>query len=54
MPKQLFGHAYQFLPRDETLSFEEIVRFVRVLATRGLRKLRLTGASLCCARHCRH
>jgi cyclic pyranopterin phosphate synthase len=33
----------KFGPRDEMLSFEEIVRFVRIAAEIGVRKLRLTG-----------
>ncbi len=33
----------QFKPRDEILSFEEIERFVRVLAGCGVNKVRLTG-----------
>jgi cyclic pyranopterin phosphate synthase len=33
----------QFQPRQEILSFEEIERFVRVVAGLGIRKLRLTG-----------
>ena len=33
----------RFLPREEILSFEEIERFVRVLAPLGVNKLRLTG-----------
>jgi len=33
----------QFCPRDEILSFEEILRFVRVAARLGVNKLRLTG-----------
>src|ERR1700742_922563 len=33
----------QFLPRDELLTFEEITRFVRVVAGQGVNKLRLTG-----------
>jgi cyclic pyranopterin phosphate synthase len=33
----------QFLPRRDILSFEEIVRFVRVVAPLGVNKLRLTG-----------
>ena len=35
------GHAW--LPRDEVLRFEEIVRIVRVMAPSGLRRVRLTG-----------
>jgi cyclic pyranopterin phosphate synthase len=33
----------QFKPRDELLTFEEITRFVRVMAEEGVNKLRLTG-----------
>jgi cyclic pyranopterin phosphate synthase len=33
----------RFRPRDELLTFEEITRFVRVVAELGVRKLRLTG-----------
>ena len=33
----------KFGPREEILSFEEITRFVRVAATMGVRKIRLTG-----------
>src|SRR5262245_58084434 len=33
----------QFKPREELLTFEEIVRFVRVVAKLGVDKLRLTG-----------
>jgi GTP 3',8-cyclase len=33
----------QFKPRNELLTFEEIVRFVRVAAKLGINKLRLTG-----------
>src|SRR6476646_10565894 len=33
----------RFLPRREILSFEEIERFVRVVAPLGINKLRLTG-----------
>lgn len=35
--------SVQFLPRKELLTFEEIERFVRVAATLGIDKLRLTG-----------
>ena len=33
----------RFLPRRDILTFEEIVRFVRVVAPLGIKKLRLTG-----------
>ena len=29
MPAEIFGERYRFLPRDELLTFEEIVRLVR-------------------------
>src|SRR5438128_6004430 len=32
-----------FMPRDELLTFEEIAQFVRVAATLGIDKVRLTG-----------
>ena len=43
MPRSVFDKDYQFLPRDELLSFEEIERVARVFAARGVRKLRITG-----------
>jgi cyclic pyranopterin phosphate synthase len=39
MPEQ----DVQFGPREEILTFEEIERFVRIAATLGVRKVRLTG-----------
>ena len=33
----------QFVPREDILSFEEITRFVRVVAQMGVRRLRVTG-----------
>ena len=43
MPKEVFGRAFRFLPRDQILSYEEITRTVRLLAELGLHKIRLTG-----------
>lgn len=43
MPAEDFGPDHPFLPRDEILSFEEIVRLARVTAGLGVRKIRLTG-----------
>ena len=43
MPKEVFGRDFQFLPRSELLTFEEIVRLARVFAREGVRKLRITG-----------
>jgi cyclic pyranopterin phosphate synthase len=43
MPKEVFGREYQFLPRRELLTFEEIERVARVFVDLGVRKLRITG-----------
>jgi GTP 3',8-cyclase len=43
MPMEVFGAGYVFMPREELLTFEEIVRLVRMLVPLGLGKIRLTG-----------
>ncbi len=43
MPKEVFGSDYQFLHRDQILSFEEITRLARLFHAHGVRKIRLTG-----------
>ena len=43
MPREVFGAGFEFLPRDQVLSFEEITRLARLFAAQGVRKLRLTG-----------
>jgi cyclic pyranopterin phosphate synthase len=43
MPREVFGVDHAFLPRAELLSFEEIARLVRVFASLGVTKVRLTG-----------
>lgn len=43
MPAEIFGERYQFLPRGELLTFEEIARLVRLFARLGVHKVRLTG-----------
>jgi GTP 3',8-cyclase len=43
MPKEVFGRDYQFLPRADLLTFEEIERLARAFAVNGVRKLRITG-----------
>jgi cyclic pyranopterin phosphate synthase len=43
MPSEVFGRDYEFLPRDEILSYEEIRRLAGVFVGLGVRKLRLTG-----------
>ena len=43
MPKGVFNSKYQFLVRDDLLSFEEITRLAQLFVNNGVRKLRLTG-----------
>ncbi len=43
MPKEIFGADYEFLTRDEKLTYEEIARVARIFAERGVNKIRLTG-----------
>lgn len=43
MPKEVFGRDYEFLHRDQLLTFEEIARLSRIFAEHGVRKIRLTG-----------
>ena len=43
MPAELFGEAYEFLPREEILTFEEISRLVAIFAGLGVNKARITG-----------
>lgn len=43
MPKEVFNSKYQFLVRDDLLTFEEITRLASLFARHGVRKLRLTG-----------
>ena len=42
MPKDVFGSDYQFLHRDQILTFEEITRLARLFHEQGVRKIRLT------------
>ena len=43
MPKEVFGRDFQFLSREELLSFEEVERLTRAFHRHGVRKVRLTG-----------
>ena len=43
MPAEIFGEAYQFLPKDEILTFEEIARLSGLFVDLGVNKLRITG-----------
>jgi cyclic pyranopterin phosphate synthase len=43
MPEEVFGARYEFLPKKDILTFEEVARVARVAVSLGVRKLRLTG-----------
>ncbi|NND01204.1 MAG: GTP 3',8-cyclase MoaA [Acidimicrobiia bacterium] len=43
MPKEIFNRDYEFLPRAELLTFEEMAEVARVFAGFGVNKIRLTG-----------
>lgn len=43
MPREHFDEHHEFLPKEDILRFEEIVRVVQALLPHGLRKVRLTG-----------
>jgi GTP 3',8-cyclase len=43
MPREVFGADFQFLDRDELLTFEEIHRLVGVFRSLGVEKVRITG-----------
>ena len=43
MPSEIYGERYQFLPRADLLTFEEITRLTRIFVERGAAKVRLTG-----------
>ena len=43
MPKEVYGEAYRFLPKEELLNFDEIERITKLFANLGVSKLRITG-----------
>jgi cyclic pyranopterin phosphate synthase len=43
MPREVFGPDYQFLQRDELLTYEEIGRLAQIFVEHGVEKIRLTG-----------
>ena len=43
MPVEVFGPVYAFMPREDLLTFEEIVSLVGALVPLGIGKIRLTG-----------
>jgi cyclic pyranopterin phosphate synthase len=51
MPKEVFGHDYEFLPRAQLLDYEEIARLARAFVANGVRKIRITGGEPLVRRH---
>ncbi len=43
MPREVFGPSFQFLDREELLTYEEIVRLARLFIAHGVEKIRVTG-----------
>jgi cyclic pyranopterin phosphate synthase len=43
MPRSVFNSSYRFLPHQDILTFEEIVRLARIFRGLGVEKIRLTG-----------
>ncbi len=43
MPKEVFGRGYDFLPKTDILSFEELARLAQIFVGLGVEKVRLTG-----------
>jgi len=51
MPAEVFDANYPFLPREDILSFEEIVRVAKISVKLGVKKIRLTGGEPLMRRH---
>ena len=43
MPSEIYGEKYEFLPKADLLTFEEIARLTRIFVGLGVTKVRLTG-----------
>ncbi|MFS1512826.1 GTP 3',8-cyclase MoaA [Chengkuizengella sp. SCS-71B] len=43
MPAEIFGPDFEFLPKNKLLSFEELERLVKIFASIGVEKIRITG-----------
>ena len=43
MPKEVFGPGYEFMKKDQLLTFDEITEVVHAFVARGVRKVRITG-----------
>jgi GTP 3',8-cyclase len=51
MPREIFGRDWQFLPRGQILTYEEIARLAGVFTRLGVHKVRLTGGEPLVRRH---
>ena len=54
MPREIFGPGYEFVPRNELLRLEEIVRIAKVFADCGVKKVRITGGEPMIRRNLEH
>ena len=43
MPAEVFGEDYDYLPKPEMLTHEEIAALAGVICSQGVKKIRLTG-----------
>ncbi len=43
MPKEVYGEAYEFTPKAQLLTYEEIWRLTRLFVRNGVTKVRITG-----------
>ena len=43
MPKEIYGEAYEFTPKQDLLTYEETSRLARLFIGHGVEKLRITG-----------
>ena len=43
MPAEIYGEAYQFLPKTNILTFEEITRLTNIFVSLGVSRVRVTG-----------
>ncbi len=43
MPAEIYGDRYEFMPRPDLLTYEEIERIARITAELGVKKIRITG-----------
>lgn len=43
MPKEIYGEAYEFAPKGELLTYEEISRLAELFVRLGVTKIRITG-----------